>query len=370
MSMQINTRKEGRDHVRELLIDDKVACSLGIIDINMRIGASVVRMAGIAGVETRPEHRMKGHMRILLSDTLTYMQQQGYDISMLYGIPNFYTKFGYAPCHPATSLKIKTRDAELATAARPVSITPATSADWPAIIDLFNRCNATRTCSMVHTADTFKGFTKGSNWVVRTECIIIKESLDHFAGYAVWDQNSEAMNVVEVEAIDEAHYPALLAHFAQEAVKKRCSEISFFLPFDHPFSEFVQRYGCEWTISHFRHAYAMGRILNQASLFDKLSHMLRLRVAHSILRDQSFALNLRTDLGETTLTFGAPGEGPSGVLLIPQDRLLQLVLGYRSLGDTLSDPLVQVQSTHPGFRQGLDALFPRGYPFNWLPDYF
>ncbi len=367
----IRTRDEGREHTREMLIDDKVVCWLGVIDFTMRIGAGTARMAGIAGVETRHEHRKKGYMRILFADTVTYMQQQGYDVTMLYGIPDFYTKFGYAVCLSTPSLKLQTRDAELARSiAQPITTAPTTPADWPAIIDLFNQRNAARTCSMARAADTFKGFQKGSYWDVRAESVAIRDSHDRIAGYVVWDQNAEAVHVVELEVADEALYPALLAMLAQEAVKKRCGDITFHLPLDHPFGEFAQRYGCEWSVRHFRHANGMGRILNQASLFDKLMPTLRTRVAQSPMRDHSFALILRTDLGETTLMFGAPGEQPGGVLDLSQDRLMQLVLGYRSARDVLNDPAVQAQSTHPNFREWLDVLFPRGYPHNWLPDYF
>jgi predicted acetyltransferase len=290
---------------------------------------------------------------------------------MLYGIPDFYTKFGYAVCLAAPTVKLRTRDAELAKSlAQPITTAPVTSADWPAITGLFNQRNAARTCSMVRSTETFKGFQMGSYWNIRAESVTLKDSHERFAGYAVWDQTAESVNVVELETVDDAIYPALLAEFARQAVEKRCGEITLNLPHDHPFAEFVQRYGCEWSIRHFRHSNGMGRILNQAGLFDKIMHALRTRVARSPMRDHSFVLKLHTDLGRTTLMFGAPGEESGGVLELTQDRLTQLVLGYRSAADVLNDPAVQAQSTHAGFREWLEVLFPRGHPHNWLPDYF
>ena len=44
------------------------------------------------------------------------MQHEGFDVSMLFGIPNFYPKFGYATCMAQPKVSIKTRDAELANA--------------------------------------------------------------------------------------------------------------------------------------------------------------------------------------------------------------------------------------------------------------
>ena len=97
-----------------MLVDGELVCWLGVIDYTMRIGTTQVRMAGIAGVETKEPHRMKGYMRDLLNGTLVYMQTQGYDISMLFGIPDFYPKFGYATCLAYSAFTIKTRIAETA----------------------------------------------------------------------------------------------------------------------------------------------------------------------------------------------------------------------------------------------------------------
>ena len=99
--MHIITNDEGRSHRREMLIDEETEIAhLWVIDFQMRIGTAQVRMAGIGDVYTNRQYRMKGYMRHLYEDTLNYMTAEGYDVSMLFGIPNFYTKFGYATSLP------------------------------------------------------------------------------------------------------------------------------------------------------------------------------------------------------------------------------------------------------------------------------
>jgi predicted acetyltransferase len=355
--MEIRTRNVKNTAIREMLIEEQVVCSLQVIDYQMRIGTAQVRMAGIADVETKKEHRMKGYMRILFQDTLAYMQHAGFDVSMLFGIPNFYPKFGYATCMAQPKVSIKTRDAELAnTRALPLQPRPLAPADLPMIVDLYNAANAVRTCSLVRSKEIFAGFPLGTGWWMRTEAAVFEQAGRGFAGYAAWDKNEQAL--------DKALYPALLAFFAQQAVTKRCETIRLHMPPDHPFAEFVQRYGCEWTVLHPRQADGMLRIMNQATLFEKLRLELERRLAAARLDALPGTILLRTELGEATVRATSPD---CAMLDLPQDKLIQLISGYRSAHDVLSEPDVKMT---PGSEPLWSVLFPKGQPYVWLADHF
>ena len=331
----------------------------------MRIGSARVRMAGIAGVETKKEHRMKGYMRILFDDTLGYMRREGFDVSMLFGIPNFYPKFGYATCMAAPRVSLKTRDAERAQGQTlPVLMRPVTPADLPFVVDLYNPVNAIRTCSVERTKDSFKGFVEGTAWWMHAEGVIFEQGEGRLAGYAAWDKNDQAVDVIEVEAVDETLYPTLLYSIAQQAISKRCEHIRFHMPPDHPFAEFLQRYGCEWTITHPREADGMLRIMNQETLFARLRPELERRLSAARLDSAPGMVILRTDLGETALDFGGTD---CLVLELPQDKLIQLITGYRSAHDLRNQSGVSIT---PGGESLLNVLFPKGYSYVWLADHF
>jgi predicted acetyltransferase len=363
--MEIRTRAEKDSCIREMLIDGQVACKIKVIDYTMRIGAAQVRMAGIADVETQKEHRLKGYMRILFQDTLEYMQREGFDVSMLFGIPNFYPKFGYATCTALPKVAIKTRDAELAKAqALPLQVRPLAPADLPVVTDLYNCANAVRTCSVVRSKDSSIGFTQGTGWWMSSEAVVFEQGVQRFAGYAIWDKNDQAVDVTEVEAVDEILYPALLDHIAQQAIAKRCETIRFHMPPDHPFAEFLQRYGCEWTITHPRQADGMLRILNQAALVDKLRPELERRLSAVRIDRLPGTILLRTDLSETAISYTSPD---SVALELAQDKLMQLIAGYRSVHDSCSEPGVKMM---PGSEPLWNVLFPKGHPYMWVADHF
>ncbi len=370
--MHIKTVDDGRRHRRELWIDDESnVAHLWVIDYTMRIGTAEVRMAGIGGVHTERDHRMKGYMRQLFTDTVTYMTDQGYDVSMLFGIENFYNKFGYAVCLADHRFTVKTRDAEVANAfARPLTPRPIEPADMPAIVSMYNTQNATRSGTLTRAADTFTEFPKGSHWSAQAEAMVWENADGNLLGYVVTDINRKEVTVVEAAAKDTALFPTILAYLAQQAIDKRCEEITVIAPPDYAFSEYVQRFGCEWRISCPRYGDGMLRILNQQALFGKLAPELARRLSGITGVD---TIAFETDLGKTTLSPDdaglkiTPDTTAEAWLALSQDKLIQLIMGYRSINDVLNSPDVTLTGNALPV---LAALFPKNVAFVWSADHF
>ena len=370
--MHIKTIDEAPWHTRELWIDDETKVGwLGVLDFTMRVGVAEIRVAGIGGVHTEREHRMKGYMRHLLEDTVQYMTAEGYDVSMLYGIPNFYTRFGYATSMPKHRFTIQTRDAEAAVAQAPTFASrPIEEKDMHAIVALYNTNNAERTCSMVRDPDTYTRFRMGTTWGTTPVTRLWEDADGQLLGYAVWDENRTAVKVAEVGAADDRLFPAMLATFTQEAIQKRCETITVYAPPDDPFAVYAQRFGTAWTIEYPRYSDGMARIMNQGRLFENLIPELRRR---TVGQAPLIPFALTTELGSITLI---PKDGDLHVeegivvgtqVLLPQDKLMQLILGYRSVRDVGNAPDVTIPDPA---RPTLTALFPRGTAFMWRPDYF
>lgn len=375
--MKITTSDDGRGHSREMWIEgeEKPVCNLWVIDFTMRVGTAVVRMAGIGGVHTAREHRMKGYMRHLFEDTVHYMIAEGYDISMLFGIENFYTKFGYVAGLAAFECKVKTRDAEVAgeTAAGTYITRPIGEVDMPAVLDLYNANNTMRVCSVVRAPEDFTKFEKGTWYGTPPDTQLWEDANGKLLAYAVWDHYDKAVKVAEVEARDDAFFPTLLSFFAAQAVNKRCEDVQLFIPSDHPFAEYVQRFGAEWTVTYPRYGSGMLRLLNQQPFFEKIAPELERRLALSRSAGYTGTLTFQTDLGTSTLVINrgsitVTDKAHEGLRLeLSQDKLTQLAIGYRSARDVLNDPQVKA---HGDVLPLLDILFPKGTPYIWVADHF
>jgi len=373
-TIRITTNLEGRSYRRDLWIGEEIASWFWVIDYQMKIGAACVRMAGIGGVQTKPEYRMRGLMRALMQDTLDYVVQEGYDVSLLFGIEDFYTKFDYAPCFARHRIAVATRDAEDARGrARDVTVRPIGEGDWDNVLALYHESNRARTCSLLRPKEFCRQFRVGSWWRRKASGFLMEDADGRFAGYAAFDEFPTETSIIEAETVAPELFPTLLYEFAKQAIEKRCERIVVHMPPDHPFAEFLRRFGCEVTGEFPRSGAAMLRIINQDTTLDKLAGEFERRIAASKLEGYSGAVDIRTELGSTTLVFDGGalalrhGATSERFLELPQAKLCQLLAGYRPVRDMLNDDEVK---TGGDILPVLEALFPQGYAWTWATDYF
>jgi len=371
MCAEIRTEDHGRRHRRELLLDGDCVSWLWVIDRDIRLAGRHVSMGGIGGVHTEPEHRNKGYMRRLMTDTVDYMTDRGYAVSMLFGIPDFYNRFGYLPALPEHHATIPTRDAERACCdLSSANVRPLTGNDYPFVVETYDATNRDRPASVVRSTATFNGFPRGSGWRVDTKPFVIEEDSGEPAAYFVTDDRVNGLRVTELGTSRRGVFPDLLCNFARLAVEIRCGEIQVHLPPDHPFVDFLQRFGCVSHLQRQRMGGGMMRILNQDTLFDTIRPGLEERLRRSPLAGSPVTLRFETDLGvtEMRLDADAPAEVVSGSVRLGQDILTQLLVGYRSAADVLADPEVQWDGQA---HAAASALFDgRPCPYVWYADRF
>ncbi|MFO7959312.1 MAG: GNAT family N-acetyltransferase [Candidatus Brocadiia bacterium] len=370
MKTDIHTEDNGRRHKRELLVDGEHASRLWVVDHKVRLAGTRVSMGGIAGVRTEPEHRKKGYMRRLMSDTVAYMTERGYAVSMLFGIPDFYNKFGYLPALPEHHATIATRDAERACSDRSPGVRSLTDEDYPFVIETSSAAGRERPASLVRTAETFRGFRRGSGWDVDTRAFIVEDGSGKPVAYFVLDDRSHVVRVTELGAPKRTAFPALLCRFAQLAIERRCGEIEVHLPPDNPFVEYMQRFGCVSRLTRRRMGGGMMRILNQHPLFEALRPGLERRLQRGPLAGRPVTLRIDTDLGVTELGLNheATGEPVAAAIRPGQNVLTQLLVGYRTAADVLADPDTDWEGEAHAVTS---ALFDgRPCPYVWYADRF
>jgi predicted nucleotide-binding protein (sugar kinase/HSP70/actin superfamily) len=211
-------------------------------------------------------------------------------------------------------------------------------------VRLHNEANRGRAGSLIRDAGRFHGFRLGSDWRRQAQASAVESADGRAVGYLVWDKSDTDVKAVEAEAGDPRAYAAILAELARLAVEKRCEEAELFLPADHPLLVFARRYGCRCHASYNRMGGGMMRILNQQGLFEKLGPALEGRLQDSALAGRRVRLRLETDLGVTRLLLNPDGRGElRATLKTPQDKLMQLIVGYRPAADLLAQDGIEAQ---------------------------
>jgi hypothetical protein len=369
LAEEIHVTPEDRSFHHQLLLDGAEASGLWVVDRQMRIGGTEVRMGGIAGVGTGRQHRNRGYARRVLHNSTDWMIANGFDCAMLFGIPDFYHRFGYAVCLPDCRYNVLTRDAERA--APTLTVRPLTPEDGPAILEIYTANNAMLTGSIVRDAQT-PLFPKGSEWGSGVDAVVFTDDRDTVQAYAARDADRDWLRISELGVRHERYAPDVVRWAAERAVDARYEKVSFLTPPDSPFSIYLTQYGAEQQITYHRNSDGMGRLLNLRSFFAKtLPEWTRRAQSAPALQDGD-ALRLETDIGAITLLWTGEAmelgrdETVQGVITLPQSRLMQVAMGYYGAETALAFPDVKVT----GDWNLMQTLFPRRLPYMWVTDHF
>ncbi|WP_437747570.1 GNAT family N-acetyltransferase [Sorangium sp. So ce1504] len=122
-------------------LGDAMVTHWGVWGYRMRIGRAEVRCGGIGAVATEAAHRGKGLMARTAPHSLDRMRARGYHLSILFGIDDFYHRFGYVPAWPESRWRVKLADLP-ATLPRLRGLRRIPAAPTQALVRLHNRWNA------------------------------------------------------------------------------------------------------------------------------------------------------------------------------------------------------------------------------------
>jgi predicted acetyltransferase len=370
MTYEVRTHDGDYGHFRSLLRDGREVSKLVVVDRLARILGMEVPVAGIGGVATPPEHRMKGYARRLLEDTVDHMIDSGRAVSMLFGLPDFYDRYGFASCIPeywtTTAADTVRRFGPPETDLRARAAVPE---DFPSVVALYNEQNRLRSPAIVRDADRFGRFRKGTQWDTEADACVFADAAGHLAAYVVVERSATEVKVVEAQAEELRTYLFVLRHLGELAAERGASEIEIHLPPDHPMVVLAGRFGCVSRVRRERMGGGMMRVLRQDDLFDALRPAMRDRLAASRFAESGALLALETDLGATEVALPArSGQAPvRSSVRLPQQTLMQVVVGYRPAWDVLAKD--DVEATGPA-QELLEALFGGQVPYVYRADMF
>lgn len=359
----------------ERMLDGEAVSSLLVADYRMRIGIADVSMGGIVSVGTKEGHRNRGYSRQVIQNSIAWMEAHSYDCSILFGIDNFYHKFGYAVCLPECRIEVKTRDAETAPPA--LTVRPFAAADAPSLHALYAGNNGALTGSFVRGPD-YHWFRKGSGYFVRPEAVVFTDAAGDIVAYAARDLSADHVTVCEMGARQPEHCAVILRWAAGLAIERRLETVAFLAPPDSVFAEAVSAYGARQTITLPRNGsgggqiLGMGRLVRLRPFFERTLPEWTRRAATARSLSRGASARLETDIGALTLRWSGDAveidaEAPAaGCVRLPQWRLMQLAMGYHSAEVALSFPEVQGSGALDLFH----ALFQRRPGYLYKTDQF
>jgi GNAT superfamily N-acetyltransferase len=364
-------RKERQDGATKLIlvVDGEAVSWLWVIDYEMRIGSAVMKMGGIAGVWTEEKHRLKGYASKVLNASIEFMKEEGYDVSLLFGIPNFYHRFGYATVLPRYTAEIDMRN--IPSSSPRFRMEPYDDRFREAVLGIYQENNKGRTGTIVRSKERWGGFSHGNEWSSKALPYVLLDG-EEVVAYFVIDSKEPMVIELGYKKPDKEIFSAILSQIRQFSEERESPIFKFSLPPDFLFTEFCQRYDLRLNIEFPENRDGMGRVINIITFLYKLQDVFRSRIGYNSVEG---ILIIETEIGEVPFdikkdtVFFMPFLPPSGWRLkIPQAKLMQLAMGYRTIDELLLDEDVSLEGEEalPILRK----LFPKQFPFFWPADRF
>jgi hypothetical protein len=308
-----------------------------------------------------------------MEDAVKYMRENDYPLTMLYGIPNYYHKFGYIEAMGLYTAFLKVKTIEKLDAAHEVR--SATPEDRDCLNDLYNEAYATKTGAMKREpAHWYKVFDLKKN--------IGSVALDkdgQIVGYALsTPPRAPQQYITEAVVPDSAVAASLLKHFATQAAARLESEIEIRVSPDHPLWQYAEVLGGRFTTRLYSEGEGEGMLgtINLLRTLEEIREELEARLTNSFFKGTNAALNIKTDTaGAATLIWDGAGldvtaenDSSAPTLDIPQNLLTRSLVGYWDVDQLkLRAPEVLLSE---GVESVLKVLFPLQHPFTCEADYF
>ncbi|MCC6145749.1 MAG: GNAT family N-acetyltransferase [Candidatus Hydrogenedentes bacterium] len=356
-----------REHTRVALWRGNLAGTLRINTETIRIGEARLKMGGFGYVATSPDYRHKGIGRALMLDGLAYMAQHNYHVSMLFGIPNFYHRFGF--CTTLSEYATTVDVLEASEAYHPdYRIRDGKPGDIRAIQKLHATNDGDIACSLLRTAAHIT-----NRWERWKTVRVLTNAQGRIVGYFLPRAEEDVLSVEEVGVEDAQACGAVLHACAAAARKHFLPRIRFHVPPQHPFTNHLIRYRSIHETRMTRDGGGMMALVNLGetleSMIPEWESLLQVSAAREFRTEVTFVIDgaatyrVRVNRGAVDIANSA---GKNKLSLSSRD-LLQLLTGYRFLDEILNSErrILTLES-----RQLLASIFPKRTPYVWLMDRF
>lgn len=355
-----------REHTRIAVVDGQIVACLCIFTHTSRLGESRMKMGGIGNVTTVGPWRRKGIAALMMSEAMRYMKTRGYHLAMLFGIADFYHRWGFASALPEYASVIDCREADIATDTncKQRLLKPS---DIALLVKIHDKNDEETACSLIRTSGHYT-----ARWDRWKDAHVLTTDQGKIVAYYLGKPSGNELRIEELSALDYSWHEPLLKMCVKHALREYASQIRFLLPPSHPFIKFLMRYRTDHEMHIYRNANGMMALVNlEETLECMAAEWESLLVRHGMVKEDA-EITLIIDKAPFRLHIHrgsvavVPGHGKNK-LAFSSTEFIQILTGYRFHDELLS---AKRRSIDPMGRRLFASLFPKRTPYVWLPDRF
>lgn len=256
-------------------VQETIVSTVQIFPFSCRIEDEAVKVGGIGSVATHPDHRGQGYCQQILNRQTEWMEQQGYDLSLLFAvITPFYEKLGWRvvqePIYEVNRACIPTNFQS------DYLITPFDPSYLDSMASLYEQFNEGRNYTVIRPSSWWQDQL---HWPrSRTSTCLLALNNGETAAYGYVSETKNGIVYVEELCYLEGHEESVLPLFHSLLEQRpEASHIQAKLPENHRLLEAFIAWGAvKKTLS-----YAMWKVLRFQPLLAKLSSVFQKRLQGS-----------------------------------------------------------------------------------------
>ena len=344
-----------------------IVASLNLIPQQWSLGGVTLKVAEMGCVATLPEHRHRGLIRRLIEEYYRHVADQGYDLSVIEGIPYFYRQFGYEYVLPL-DYEAKIRFDKLSDFEVTSTIRAFTDNDTTEVIRLLSESQRRFYIHLIRDREIWElqtktGFAGGS----RFEAYVVEEEGKVVAYFRVGERRKERELLLrEVSDTDQMTAKTILRHLKDLGRQRGLDVLNAQIDYESPCAEYLVGLGATRRIPPY--AWQI-RITDHVKILQKMKTLLESRLAISMYRRLTEQLNL--NLYRYTVQVTVENGLITSIQRFESNEnrtmrfnplvFTQLLLGYRSREELEAIyPDFRVQSSHMHL---VDILFPKSQSY-------
>lgn len=343
------------------LIDGQVATHWGVMGYDMRIGRARVRVAGIGRVTTHGEHRRRGLMAKTATTCISRLADRGYDMSILFGIQDFYHRFGYVRAWSDTDWTVAAHDLPAEKPdANVLKFAPRYRED---LDSLYNRAHANLAGTAVRPMFKIKRVRRGNLGY------LWQDRRGRTAGYIIATHSPGELECSEFAGRTEQ----VLRVLGMLCRKLHCGKLRFHaLHYDSDLCRRLRRGTCQSETHYVRRAGAMVRTVNLVATLQKMRRELSRRLKDSHLSAWRGRLLIADKRQKATLKISRSNVALVGTAgcsnaIRGGDEIAQLLIGTHDPMETARAAGIKLTGDAGSL---LQVLFPAQHPTLGVRDRF
>lgn len=355
-----------REHTRIALRDGDVAGALRITTETVRLGEARLKMGGFSWVTTSPRYRQTGVCRALMDDSMDYMRKNNYHVSMLFGIPNFYHRFGFATMLPEYAVVLDTVEA-LSSLRSALRAREAKPGDISAIQRIHAGNDGDVACSLLRSSAHIT-----NRWDKAKSIRVLTNDQGKVLAYVRAYRSDDHLVVDEVGVSDGTYCGDVLAVCAQLAVDEAVGKLRFLVPPPHLFAHYLLHFKSAHEMRLTPDSGGMMSFVNIGETLESLIPEWESLLAKSWLRDARVEATLLVEgaFYRVRATHGAidiAQNAGKNKLTVSGSELVQMTTGYAHTEDIIGAKRRMLTDEAKEF---LGVIFPKRCPYVWTFDRF